>query len=175
VADDRWEEFVRQTLRGRHLREPSTKALRRALALGERLQAGSTATRPWRIRLCFDSLLEPLPVGVRAHAAGERRLLYEIRSAGRAGRSLQLDLLIRRRATGRLDVTGQLLPPPDRGRVEVWWDGERRSGKIGSGGEFLLRGMAGVSRPFELRLQAADFEVTVPDIPSGAADDDEQP
>jgi hypothetical protein len=127
-------------LQARHLVEPPRDVLHRAVALGERLRQPvrlADAAR-WLVELVFDSAREPLPVGVRGGGGAERRLLFEARQGD--GASHQVDLRLRRTAAGRIDVTGQCLPPWPGARVEA--GSGRHRADLGEGGEFLLRGLS---------------------------------
>ena len=48
---DRWETWVREALGGRHLHEPSPAAMRRALAVGDRLATEPGTVAAWLMKL----------------------------------------------------------------------------------------------------------------------------
>lgn len=164
--DDRWERWVKDALRTRHLHEPGRAALSKALALGGHLESSRGGAANWLATLLFDSASQPLPAGVRGVSAGNRRLLYEACVEGNQEKHCQLDLQIRRDPAGTIEVTGQLLPPWGPARVEATTGKTRRTKTLGESGEFLLRRIP--SRARELRLEIrteAGQSLVVPVIP----------
>jgi len=169
--DQHWEDWIRETLRGRSLHEPGKAALRQALALGSQLTPAPGATG-WLVRLIFDSAGQPLPVGARSAAAGERRLLFDARPSADPEAALQLDLRIRRDPGGDVELTGQLLPPWPGARVEARALKNRRTTTLGDSGEFLIRRLPRGAVRLELQLRRADGEsLEFLDIPLLADDD----
>lgn len=153
-----------ELLRAPHLVEPPRDVLQRAIALGERLPQPVRLrdAAKWLVDLVFDSGREPLPVGVRGGGGAERRLLFEARLGDDTPH--QVDLRLRRTAAGRIDVTGQCLPPWPGARVEA--GGGRHRAELGEGGEFLLRGLAARGGGLKLVLRlpgAGDLELL--DVP----------
>lgn len=161
--DDRWEDWVRQALPGAHLRQPPASTLRKALALGSRLQPRATLSG-WLIELLFDSAGQPLPAGVRGTTAGQRRLLYRARTE--AGEEMQLDLRLRRESGDALELTGQLLPPWTGARVQAVAGRTRRKQTLGDAGEFLVKRMPAKAGTLRIEIRAANGdEIVIPDIP----------
>jgi hypothetical protein len=149
MSEDRNEEKLERLaglMPGKRLVEPPDGVLRRAIALGDALEARPTLGE----RLCellFDSGSEPLPVGVRGAAAEERRLLYRL--AGEGLLAAELDLRLRREAGGTVELTGQLLPPREGAEVRVRSGRKTCKLQLGEGGEFLARSLPGTA-PLEL-------------------------
>jgi len=169
--DEKWEAWIRKTLREARLEEPSRGALRCAVALGSQLPGRKTAGQ-WLVELIFDSASAPLPAGVRGAAGGERRILYQI-GPPEGGEPWQLDLRVRRESGDTLGVTGQILPPPAGGRVEARVGRIRRTRKLGESGEFLLRSLpveAGTLR-LEILPDGGD-PLVIPDVPLLATDEE---
>lgn len=155
-------------LRGRHLHEPPSGTLRRALALGAALEKAPTFAE-WVVSLLFDSSAQPVPVGVRKGAAGaERRLLFAL-NAG-AGVERRVDVRVRWEPKGTLEIAGQVLPPADALGVEAVVARRRVRAEVGAAGEFLLRGIAARGASVSLVLELADgtrvdVSVPLPDAP----------
>jgi hypothetical protein len=161
--DQRWEDWVRETLPARHLRQPPGSTLRRALALGSQLEP-TTGAAAWLVRLLFDSAGQPLPAGVRGASAGQRRLLYEART--KAGGELQLDLRLRRQRDGSLELTGQLLPPWTGAQVEAAAGRTCKKLVLGDAGEFLVKRLPARAESLSLRIRAASGdELDIADVP----------
>ena len=163
-TDEKWEAWIRRTLKQARLEEPPAGTLRRATALAGRF-AEKKAAGQWLVEMIFDSASTPLPAGVRAAAGGERRVLYQI-GPPEGGEPWQLDLRVRREGGDELAVTGQLLPPLAGGRIEARAGRTRRRRKLGKAGEFVLR-----SIPVEagaLRLEIfpdAGESLVIPEVP----------
>jgi hypothetical protein len=160
-GDDRWERWVREALRGRHLQAPSAGALRKAQALGSGLDSRPAGGLQWLADLVFDSAAQPLPVGVRSAAAGQRRLLYEARSDSAAEERCQLDLRVRREPAGTIELTGQLLPPWVHARVEATVGRTRRKKTLGESGEFLMRRIPARAGSIRLEIRGENGEQLV--------------
>jgi hypothetical protein len=149
---DRWERWVREALKGKQLREPQPGVLRKALAIGSRLGELAESRSPWWVALVFDSAAQPLPAGVRG-SSSQRRLLYEARPEEGSEAACQLDLRLRRLGDGKLELTGQVLPPPlDPMRVEARCGKVCRRKELRKSGEFLLRGLPGSAATVRLTL-----------------------
>lgn len=148
-------EALARHLRGGNLVEPPERTIRRALALARGLprRPGWIA---WVAELAFDSTLSPQPAGIRAAGRGERRLLYRLRprSRTRGREAAELDLRLRRDARGRVELTGQLLPPWPGGRAVGTAGRARRTAALGPRGEFVLRGLPARAEAFDLRIEA---------------------
>lgn len=151
-SNERWERWVREALPGRHLKEPSRGALGRAVALGAKLKPAGTAAGRWLAELVFDSAAEPLPVGVRGEFAGERRLLYQIPPGTIAEEGGQLDLRLAREPKGTVEVIGQVLPPLEDTWAEARVSRTRRRQRLGSDGDFVLRGLPSGAGGFRLEI-----------------------
>ena len=164
-GDDRWERWVRDALKGHCLQAPSVGALRKARALGSRLGSRPVGGLQWLTALVFDSAAQPLPVGVRSAAGGQRRLLYEAQ-AGSAEERCQLDLRVRREPAGTIELTGQLLPPWVSARVEAATGRTRRKKTLGESGEFLIRGIPARAETLRLEIRGEDGEqLVVQEVP----------
>jgi hypothetical protein len=169
-TDEKWEAWIRKTLKEARLEEPSPGALRRAVALGSQLP-GKKALGQWLVELIFDSASAPLPAGVRGAAGGERRVLYQI-GLPEGGEPWQLDLRVRRESGDTLAVTGQILPPLAGGRVEARVGRVRRTRELGESGEFLLRSLPVEAGTLRLEIFPDDGEsLVIPDIPLLAKDE----
>lgn len=171
-GDDRWERWVQDALKGPHLDSPSAGALRKAKALGSRLASRPAGGLQWLTDLVFDSAAQPLPVGVRSAATGQRRLLYEGRVDRATTERCQLDLRVRREAAGTIELMGQLLPPWVRARVEATAGRTKRKKRLGESGEFVIRGIPARAKTLRLEIRGEDGEQLVvrevPLLPSPA-------
>ena len=147
-----------RALRGKHLAEPPSGVLRRAIALGERLEPRPRALR-WLVDLLFDSAMQPVPVGVRG-GTSERRLLYKIQDDAE---TCQLDLRVRQEPSGGAEVVGQLLPPWPGARVEVRAAKLTKAASLGDSGEFLVRGLPVKAERFRLTIRRPDGTTVVID------------
>ncbi len=163
---------MREALKGTHLQAPSAGALRKARALGSRLRSRPVGVLQWLAELVFDSAAQPLPVGVRSAATGQRRLLYEARAGAATEDRCQLDLRVRREPAGTIELTGQLLPPWVRARVEATAGRTKRKKILGESGEFLMRGIPARAETLRLEILGEDGEQLVlqevPLLPSPA-------
>lgn len=165
-GDDRWEGWVRGALKGEHLQAPSAGALRRAEALGSRLAPRPASGLRWLTELVFDSAAQPLPVGVRSAAGGQRRLLYEARADPATKDRCQLDLRVRREPAGTIELMGQLLPPWAHARVEATAGRTKRKKKLGESGEFVIRGIPARAQALRLEIHGEDGErLIVQEVP----------
>jgi len=155
---------VREGLKAGHLREPQPGVLRRALALGSRPGELAGSGAPWWFQLVFDSAAQPLPAGVRG-GSSQRRLLYEARPEEGAEPVCQLDVRLRRLHDGRLELTGQVLPPPSGPMtVEARCGRVRRRQTLRETGEFRLQGLPGGAATVRLSLHGDGPVMTLPDI-----------
>ncbi len=145
-------------LRGDHLREPPAGTIARAVALAAMLPARRLGLTDRLVELIFDSAATPLPAGIRGVASSERRLLYQIRREG-TDKPDHLDLRLREESGGKLEVVGQLLPPPRNGRVHAHVGRSRRVADVGASGEFVIRGIP-------RSAAALRIEITVPGGPT---------
>ncbi len=165
-ADDRWERWVRDALKEPHLQAPSAGALRKAAALGSRLGSRPAGGLQWLTDLVFDSAAQPLPVGVRSAATGQRRLLYEARADAATKERCQLDLRVRREPAGTIELMGQLLPPWVRARVEATAGRTKRKRRLGESGEFVIRGIPARAEALRLEIRGEDGEqLVVQEVP----------
>lgn len=90
------------------LSDPPAWVLEKAARIpAERSGAGALATIGRLAALVFDTVRQPLPLGARSATAGSRQLLY---------RAFEYDIDVRIAAadSGRVRVSGQVLPGPDR-------------------------------------------------------------
>jgi len=147
-----------RALRGEHLAEPPAATLRRAIALAAELPR-KRGFLSWVADLVFDSALSPEPSGVRAARRTERRLLY--RATPRPRRrplreAAELDLRLRRDAQGRVELTGQILPPWPGGRAVVRAGRLRRVARLGPHGEFLVKTLPARAESFRLEIEGPD-------------------
>lgn len=169
--NDRWERWVEKALKGQSLHEPPNAALRKALALGSKLtprRQGSLRL----VRLLFDSAVEPLPAGVRG-SASDRRLLFEARREDDESAAVQLDLRLRCRRGGSLEVTGQVLPPLVGAKILAVAGRVRRSKILGDTGEFVLRGLPRGAETLTLQVEEADGRgLELPEIPLAPSEEE---
>lgn len=137
---EKWEDWAARALAGRHLHEPGRGVMQRATDLAARWSTGLKRRLAW---LIFDSSLEPLPAGVRSGPPAERRVLFGIGSKPGDEADLQLDLRVRRgpAAGERVEVTGQLLPPPTRASVRLQVGKRVRRQSLGRAGSFVIAGL----------------------------------
>ena len=165
-GDDRWERWVRDALKEAHLQAPSAGALRKARTLGSRLDSPPVGGLQWLTDLVFDSAAQPLPVGVRSAATGQRRLLYEVRAGSAAEKRCQLDLRVRREPKGTIELMGQLLPPWVHARVEATAGRTKRKKTLGESGEFLIQGISARAEALRLEIRGEDGEqLVVQEVP----------
>ncbi len=157
---------MRDALKEPHLQAPSAGALRKAKALGSRLGSRPAGGLQWLADLVFDSAAQPLPVGVRSAATGQRRLLYEVQAGSAAEKRYQLDLRVRREPTGPIELMGQLLPPWVRARVEATAGRTKRKKRLGESGEFVIRGIPARAEALRLEIRGEDGEqLVVQEVP----------
>ena len=157
---------MQDALKGPHLQAPSAGALRKARALGSRLDSKPVGGLQWLTALVFDSVAQPLPVGVRSAASGQRRLLYEARGGSAAEERCQLDLRVRREPAGTIELMGQLLPPWVRARVEATAGRTKRKKTLGESGEFLMRGIPARAEALRLEIRGENGEqLVVQEVP----------
>lgn len=160
-----WERWLQETLRGKH--EPSGRVLGRALDMGRRLRDG-LSPRPVasRIELLFDSALGLLAEGLRQHAPEERRLLYRIDLGAEAAGEYELDLHLRRRQSGELELTGQLLPPLKGATLEVKVGEVRRRESLAGLGEFVVRRLPARAQNLRIRIRTPEGRhISIPTVP----------
>ncbi len=139
-------------LSGDRLHEPPAGTLRRAIALGARLEERPAGVAAWVARLLFDSAASPLPAGVRGGAGTDRRLLYQLDPAQPGDEAAQVDLRVRQDAGGTLEITGQLLPPPAGASVTVRAGKVSRTTPVGAIGEFAVHGVSARAAKIVLTL-----------------------
>lgn len=99
---------LRQIARSAALEDPPVGALARAKRIpGEARSSGLGALAGKIAALVFDTVRDPLPIGARAAAAHARQMLF---------RALDYDIDVRvvPAADGRVRISGQVLPGPDR-------------------------------------------------------------
>lgn len=144
------------------LAEPPGPTLRRARALGAHLPRPD-ATGNWIIRMLADTLLDPLPAGVRSAAGGERRMLL---AAGSGSLEREIDLLFLPDPAGRIRILGQVLPTAPGLRVEVRSGRSVRRAEPGEGGDFAIGALPARSRSFSLRIEEPGVaDLVLADLP----------
>lgn len=142
-------EQLLHALAGSPLAEPPEPTLRRARALAAHLPRPD-ATGHWIVRVVTDTLLDPLPAGVRSGSGGERRMLLVAESGAR---EREIDLLFLSDPAGRTRILGQVLPTAPGLRVEVRSGRSVRRAEPGEGGDFSLEALPAASRRFSLRIE----------------------
>ncbi|MCP3981998.1 MAG: hypothetical protein GY716_22060 [bacterium] len=178
-TDDRrdvWERWVAENLRGGELQSAPRSAVRRAIRLGRRLRRRERVAADESIALLYDSALEALAPGLRGTPHGERRRVYGL--PGPPGdpdaQFDRLDVVVRRSA-GELELTGQVLPPERWKELRVRLHRTPRPCKLGSMGEFVVRGISPELESLSLQLVREDDRVLNLDDLSLSTEDTEDP
>ena len=162
-----WYVLVRQAVSADDCVEPPPWVLKRAVRIFD--EKGSRPRLVERLgravaSLVFDSLAQPVILGVRSTETANRQLLY------RAG-DYSVDLQIAPSDGASLDVRGQVLREGEEGfesvagiKVELTPGGEVTRETLTDGtGEFAFEGLE--PGEYDLRLEAKDLNITVYGLP----------